>query len=382
MTNSRRCVVVPVWMMAFVVCAFACGGEPVRPLEAEQEAAVTKAIARAMAFLEANQLPEGGWKGFEGGDPAITALVAKCFAQHPAYGPEHAVTRRAFDYILRFAQEDGGIYIPDAGLRNYYTSVALMALSRSNDPKDKEACRRAQKFLTKLQWDEEEGYDKENVFYGGAGYGKGKRPDLSNTQMMLEALHDSGLSPEHPVYKKAIVFISRCQMSPETNDQPFARGGGDGGFIYSPANGGESKAGTVETPKGATLRSYGSMTYAGFKSLLYAGVSHDDPRVRNALTWIEGNYTLDSNPNMPAAQSKEGLYYYFHVFARALSAWGEDVITTAAGEKRNWRRDLCAKLLSLQRDDGSWVNESDRWYESNPYLVTAYSVLALQTALE
>ncbi|MCH7925963.1 MAG: hypothetical protein IIC51_10560 [Planctomycetes bacterium] len=38
-------------------------------------------------------------------------------------------------------------------------------------------------------------------------------------------------------------------------------------------------------------------------------------------------------------------------------------------------------LVSLQRDDGSWVNDADRWYEGNPQLVTAYALLALQTAL-
>jgi squalene-hopene/tetraprenyl-beta-curcumene cyclase len=36
--------------------------------------------------------------------------------------------------------------------------------------------------------------------------------------------------------------------------------------------------------------------------------------------------------------------------------------------------------LSLQRENGSWLNEADRWYEGNPHLVTAYAVLALQTA--
>ena len=37
-------------------------------------------------------------------------------------------------------------------------------------------------------------------------------------------------------------------------------------------------------------------------------------------------------------------------------------------------------MVRMQREDGSWVNDADRWYESNPYLVTAYSVLALQAA--
>ena len=85
---------------------------------------------------------------------------------------------------------------------------------------------------------------------------------------------------------------------------------------------------------------------------------------------------------MPGQQSLQGLYYYYHVFARALRAWGEPVIPDDKGVKHSWREDLCRKLISLQNKDGSWVNTADRWYEGNPSLVTAYAVLALQTALE
>ncbi len=123
------------------------------------------------------------------------------------------------------------------------------------------------------------------------------------------------------------------------------------------------------------------MTYAGFKSLLYAEVDRRDRRVRAALAWITAHYTLEHNPNMPEARSREGLYYYYHVFARALAAWGEEFVVDAAGVRHAWRRDLCRRLVSLQRDDGSWFNEADRWWEANPHLVTAYSILALQTAL-
>jgi squalene-hopene/tetraprenyl-beta-curcumene cyclase len=345
-----------------------------------------EAQKRALEYLKASQSLDGGWTGFQGSDPAITALVAKCFAQHPDYGAKHPVVRRAFEYMVKYVQEDGGIYDPELGLHNYYTSVIVMALSTSDDPEIKQFVANAQNYLTKLQWDESENRDRSDVFYGGAGYGRHERPDLSNTQMMLEALHESGLSPEDPVFKKAQVFISRCQMLEETNDQAFAKGG-DGGFIYSPANGGESKAGfyviaTHDAHDQKVLRSYGSMTYAGFKSLLYAQVGKDDIRVQRAIQWIRTHYTLTHNPNMPDAQSKQGLYYYFHTFARALDAWGEDVIVDGASVRHEWRAELCRQLISLQRNDGSWVNEVDRWFESNPNLVTAYSVLALQTATQ
>jgi squalene-hopene/tetraprenyl-beta-curcumene cyclase len=266
-------------------------------------------------------------------------------------------------------------------MRNYHTSVAIMALAATKNPAHASTIRNAQQFLKKLQWDAGEGHETSSAFFGGQGYGRHKRPDLSNTQLMLEALHQSGLPSDDPVYQKAMVFISRCQMLGATNDQPFAESVDDGGFVYTPANGGESKAGTDVVDGRPRLRSYGSMTYAGFKSMLYANLGRDDVRVQRALQWIRRHYTLDHNPNMPHAQSKEGLYYYYHVFARALSVWGEESIVDANEVPHAWRTELCERLLSLQREDGSWVNEEDRWFEGNPDLVTAYAVLSLQTAL-
>lgn len=342
--------------------------------------ATRRAIDRGLTFLTAAQQPDGGWIGFDRTDPAVTALVAKCFIQDPAHGPDHAVSRKAVEFILTYAKPDGGIYIPDRGLRNYHTSVSLMALSATRDPKHAGAIARAQEFLKNGQWDEKEGYETDHPWYGGAGYGKNKRPDLSNTQMMLEALAQSGLPPDDPVYRKALRFVTRSQMASESNDQPFAKGAADGGFIYTPANNGESKAGREMVGGELRLRSYGSMTYAGFKSLLHAGLARDDPRVKTAFRWIQRHYTLEENPNMPGRQSEEGLYYYYHVFARALDTWGEDVLVDALGRKHPWRAELCHKLIELQRPDGSWVNDKDRWYEGNPHLVTAYAVLAMQIA--
>lgn len=352
------------------------------PLELATRARTIRAIDRALAFLSASQREDGGWEAFGKPHPAITALVVKALAQDDDFGPKHPAVERGLDFVLRFVQPDGGIYVPDEGMRNYHTSVALMALSSMDRKKHQERIEKAQSFLRELQWDEGEGHETSSAFYGGQGYGQHKRPDLSNTQLMLEALHDSGLSPEDPLYKKAMVFVSRCQMLGSTNDQPFAQGSGDGGFVYSPVNDGESKAGTEIVEGRPRLRSYGSMTYSGFKSMLYAKLDRDDDRVKRCLDWIRRHYTLDHNPNMPGEQSREGLYYYYHVFARAMYAWGDPLISDDKGVLHNWRQELCDKLLSLQRDDGSWVNGEDRWYEGNPHLVTAYAVLALQSALE
>jgi len=370
-------------LAALAIAASASATAPAgEPLDFQLAVRVHASIQKGLAFLVAGQQADGGWEAFGKSNPAITSLVVKALAQDADYGPNHPAVRRGLESILRHVQRDGGIYVDGEEMPNYHTSVALMALAAMKDSALGARIADAQAFLKKLQWDEGEGHEASSAWYGGAGYGKSKRPDLSNTQFMLEALRESGLSADDPVYQQAMVFVSRCQMLDKTNDQPFARESGDGGFVYSPANGGESKAGTEVEADRPRLRSYGSMTYAGFKSLLYAKVDRDDPRVKAAVDWIRRYYSLDHNPNMPGAQSREGLYYYYYVFARAMHAWGQESVSDAGGLPHPWRNELCEKLLSLQRDDGSWVNEADRWYEGNPHLVTAYAILAMQTALE
>src|SRR5437773_7160188 len=50
--------------------------------------------------------------------------------------------------------------------------------------------------------------------------------------------------------------------------------------------------------------SYGSMSYAGLKSFIYANLKKDDPRVVAAVNWLKRNYSVDENPALGA----QGLY--------------------------------------------------------------------------
>ena len=122
------------------------------------------------------------------------------------------------------------------------------------------------------------------------------------------------------------------------------------------------------------LRSYGSMTYAGLKSYLYAELKKDDPRVRAAREWLRRNYTLEENPGL----GNQGLYYYYHTMAKALTANGEDRFADAQGKEHDWRHELMGKLVSLQKADGEWQNDNNRWWENSPVLCTCYSLLALE----
>ena len=170
------------------------------------------------------------------------------------------------------------------------------------------------------------------------------------------------------------MFVSRCQnLKSEFNDQPWADKVNDGGFIYTASLGGSSVAGRTEN---GGLRSYASMTYAGLKSMIYAGLTPEDPRVKAAIAYIAKHYSLDENPGLGQA----GLYYYYQTFAKALSLLGRPSLTNGEGRDHDWRADLTAALARRQQGDGSWVNPSDRFMEGDANLVTSYGLLALAYA--
>jgi len=279
---------------------------------------------------------------------------------------------KGLKYLEGLKHQDGGIYQPGALYANYETCLAIMCFSAANkDGRYTKLLKEAEAFVKGQQWGTGQPADRTDFNYGGAGYGKHKRPDLSNTQFFIEALRALGNGPEDEAIQKALVFVSRCQnFESEHNTTGFAAKNPDGGFYYTPASGGVSMA--DKTSEGG-LRSYGSMTYAGLKSMIHAGVGPDDPRVKAAFDWIRKHYTVETNPGMGNA----GLYYYYHTFAKALDAMKLDVIEDARGVKHAWREELAAEILRRQRPDGSWINDNPRWLEGDPSLVTGYALLTL-----
>jgi squalene-hopene/tetraprenyl-beta-curcumene cyclase len=347
----------------------ATAAEPATKSAVDKQA-YEKAVAKGIEFLMVQgQANDGSYTSFAGIGP--TALITTALLRHGRSVDDPKIAK-SLKFLESFVGEDGGIHQKGASHQNYETCLAIMCFSEANqDGRYDETIQRAEAFIKGIQWGEDDDKNKSDLEYGGGGYGRSKRPDLSNTSFLVDALKSAGDEENSEAMQRALIFISRCQnLETEHNTTKFAAKVNDGGFYYTAAAGGSSQAG--ETPDGG-LRSYGSMTYAGLKSMLYAGVGPDDPRVKAAVSWVQKHYDVTANPGLGDA----GLYYYYHVFSKALDALDQQIVTAQDGTKHDWRAELVSELANRQQENGSWVNKNDRWLEGDPNLATGFALLSL-----
>jgi squalene-hopene/tetraprenyl-beta-curcumene cyclase len=334
-----------------------------------------RAIERGGDWLVKSQQDKGHWSTTD--HPAVTALALVAFQGKPSLdADEKAAVKKGYSFLLQNYHDDGTIH-GGKGLVNYNTSIGLLALVAARNADYKSQILAARKYLVGTQIDMGEKGKLDTRFDGGVGYGsKGDHSDMANTLQALEALYYSKQftfdSPNTPDldYKAAIHFLQNCQNLPNHNPRASTDPQDRGGFVYHPE---ESKAGTNTINGRVALRSYGSVSYAGLLSYIYADLDKSDPRVKAVLEWLQKNYTLEENPGM----GEQGLYYYFHTMTKALSAYGLDELPTKNGSVK-WREELALRLINLQMRDGSWENNNGRWWEKDPALVTSYAMLTLE----
>lgn len=328
------------------------------------------------------------------------------------------------------------------GLANYNTAICLSALhslpNALTDPAILRAMQNARAYLAGTQYLDEGlfrggiGYDPEQPT---------PHADLSNSHMVYEAMHltediedlrAEGEKRADLDWDAALDFLAQVQNLPEVNTNAWVSSQPDdlGGFIYRPAAvgaaerrggpgahrgpppGAQDAAATPASPRfprlpeGASgvgteahpgtrpagsvavagpagghpveVHPYGSMTYAGLLSLIYAHLGPDDPRVQAARAWTQRHWTLAENPGM----GPEGLYYFFNTLSKCMAAMGDETVTRPDGTTVPWRDDLLERLVALQRPDASWCNDNNRWWEADPALVTSYTLLAIASALD
>lgn len=343
---------------------------------------IERSLDKALHWLHLEQNRTAGYWGSPQ-YPALTALALRATLGHPSPIESEKYKNQlseGFNFLRSKVQSDGGIY--GKGLASYNTSISLMAFLQLKDPQDEEIIRSARKFLVNQQSDFDQKGKTDNLFDGGVGYGSTwAHSDLSNTHLAMEALYYAKkLSPNLEGeqvdidWQAAIDFVSKCQNLPDSNPQEWVSSHREdrGGFVYFPGN---SMAGERTDENGSvSLRSYGSMSYAGLLSFIYAEMEASDPRVVAVKDWLNQNYQIDENPGM----GKQGLFYYYHTMAKALSLAGIDTLNQPGGDAKDWRKELTLALLDSQSNKGFWINESGRWWEKDPVLVTCYAMLALE----
>ncbi|MEI6564675.1 MAG: prenyltransferase/squalene oxidase repeat-containing protein [bacterium] len=339
------------------------------------------AINRGLDWLAAQQKADGSWS--EASFPALTALPLWAFSL--SHHPKKAeVTAKAAKFIMGCVQPDGGIYkkIPGkgGGLSNYNTALCMIALHSLNDPAYTPVVLKARKFVAAGQ------HFGSDVYEGGMGYDRETGRDYTDLSdsvigfesmrltQSVEDLRDKSETHVDLDWEAARRYLERVQNKTSAGPENA------GGFAYRPD---ESKSGSTTNKEGVIVfRSYGSMTYAGLLSLIYADVNKNDPRVQSAFDWAAKHWTLNENPGM----GDQGLYYFYGVLSKALAAYGRDSIPAQDKSQIFWRAALTEKLIGLQKVDsktgfGYWVNSNNRFWEANDVLVTAYTLLALEVAM-
>lgn len=362
-----------------VSAALAAETKPLRETDVSFRHEVQRALERGVDYLKSTQNSNGWWSTPD--HPSVTALALSAIMGEPNQRLKNSPeVKKGYAFVLGCAKPDGGIYVTN--LANYNTSISMMALLAAHDRKYDSVLRKARNYVAGSQVDSGEKGKSDEPFDGGIGYSKEGRSDMNNTLVALEALYyskhlveDKNLSETKDLnWEAAIQFIQNCQNLPAVNKQEWVSTDSKdrGGFVYDPDS---SKAGGVTNANGrVALRSYGSISYAGLLSYIYADVKANDPRVQAVMDWLRANVTLEENPGMGA----QGYYYYLHLMAKALNAAQVDTLETKGGRKLDWRREVAMHLINLQKADGSWQNENGRWWEKDANLVTAYSVIALE----
>jgi squalene-hopene/tetraprenyl-beta-curcumene cyclase len=347
------------------------------------------AVRRGIQWLQAKQAPEGSWSNPEW--PALTGLALWALDLSSARESEEAA--KAVEFIKSKAHEDGSIFVEPnekmkgGGKSNYNTAICMIALHLTGREDVRPLVLKARRFVAASQ------HLGGDVYHGGFGYDAQTDrvyADLSNTYMAMEAMaitqnaEDFRTDGNTVKIDKAAAaeFVSSIQNRKESNpaawvsDEPSEAGG----FAYHPE---ESKAGTFSNETGKVFfRSFGSMTYAGILSLIYADVDRSDPRVKSAIDWSTRFWSLEENPGM----GQQGLFYFYNILSKCLAVYGQDNLRREDGTEINWRAELVKKLVGLQKIDeqgmGYWQNNENRFWENDPVLVSAYTLIALQLALQ
>jgi squalene-hopene/tetraprenyl-beta-curcumene cyclase len=361
-----------------------------------------RGLAAAAQYLIDHQDADGAWRSdtygvFKDG-PSLTPLVLETLLGLPSTEKAEAACRKGAAYLARMVRADGTIDEGPRGLSYpVYTAIfSVRALSRRQMADFRPARDAWLRFLRQRQLTEDLGWQPADKQYGGWGYssqiprkprlGEPIQPltesNLSATTFAMEALQAAGCSPHDPAFKKALIFVQRCQNFSEEVSQADASYD-DGGFFFIYDDPVRNKAGSAGKDSHGRDRfsSYGSTTADGVRCLLACGLSLNHPRVQAARTWLENNFCPSFHPGKygpDREMNRQAVYFYYSLsVAKAFHALGDKEIKTGNG-RLIWAEGLADDLLKRQQPDGTWVNSAVAVREDDPVVATC---LATQTLI-
>ncbi len=310
---------------------------------------------RGVAFLLRHQRDNGAWLGRYG--PAVTALATKALLQDGIHAGA-APVRHALEFIESCRHADGGFYGDSE--RRYNTAIVLRTLASLPGTRFARQLIAARKFLQGHQRTKDQAMV---AWFMGSQPRKPPAPDWTLTPAQSDTGHK---------LRTAIRIAERWDASDGMQSIPPVGNRAPQSNIPNAGN----VLDAHERRAGSHLRTYGNITYAQLRSMIYAGLTAHDARVLRLRQWLRRHYTLAENP---AEGSRRGLFYYYLTLASVLHASHQRVFTDFHGRRHDWSRELLRRLSKMQRPNGSWRNSSNRsWLEGNQIMATTYAVLTLE----
>ncbi len=337
---------------------------------------------QAIQYLVQQQQTDGSWRStthgiLKGGIP-YTAYLADALqeSKDSCWTPERLDI--ACSFLLARTDSNGALGYQGVRVIEYpvyATAYTYRILPQANIPITDSVLEKMQHFLLSQQFVETRGMETSHEAYGAWGFGEQNLPkgeaghvDLSHTRRVLEALQQSDLSADSPVWKNAAVFLNRIQNE-------------DGGFCSSSYNLGANKADDQDHQ----CVSYATATADGILAL----ASLPEPPAASlpaAAKWLYENENWDAPsgilPERPGNWDKVLFYYHLAVRAQAYRVLERRSLLPAK-VSRHWRSALLTALQDKQQADGSFSNP---WgapnKEDDPLLATALVIRALNAVLE
>lgn len=318
MTNS----LIPLAIFAFLAHAHSCIAE--EHISRRHEKLITaeaeQGIESGLLFLSDRQLENGsfGTSGYAQ-NVAVCALGGMAFLSSgstPQRGPYATQISRCIDYLLAHTSENGFISAQDATSRGpmYGHGFSVLFLCETygmaDQPELRERLGQAVSIIVASQ----------NKTGGWRYETDSKDADLSVTVcqvMALRAARNAGIAVPSETIDRAVAYVKGCQNP-------------DGGFRYM-----------LNTSKPS---SQFARSAAGVVAFYNAGI-YEGSELDAGLAY------LDQFLPGSARQENEPYYFYAHYYA-AQAMWH-------AGGKRwtTWYPNVREELLSLQRNDGSWMDQ-------------------------